>query len=274
MTQAVPAELPEPGSPEEVALVSAAVDELKNSKKKLVSSRIGLHPAYRATKPAPATKSPHGELFKRAISAAWLTHHQGDPITPENLNMRDAGLAPGDMAELLETELFRQALEDRGIPDSGASYLTGEQMAALIVLQDHSIRHPERKRLQMAGISWAKFQGWLQQPLFRREYRELQRRILEVATERSDAVLAQLIDDGNIRAIEYANAMTGKYDPATREAQNTVSILSMVMSVMQKHVTDEVTLLALSEEFEKLALQGGLKHMEIMDAEVVEPSAD
>jgi len=265
--------MPEPGSPEEVALVSAAVDEL-HRKRKVVSSRIGLHPAYRATAPQRATKSPHGELFKRAISAAWLAHHNGEPVTPDTMHVYDAGLNPADLAELLETELFRQALEDRGIPDSGASYLTGEQMAALFVLSDHSIRRPERAKLKMAGVSWTKFQGWLDQPLFRREYREIQRKTLELATERGDTVLAQLIDDGNMRAIEYANAMTGRYDPASREAQQTMSILGMVMSVVQKHVTDEVTLLRLSEAFEQLATQGGLPQLEIMDAEVVENSAD
>ena len=38
-----------------------------------------------------------------------------------------------------------------------------------------------------------------------------------------------------------------------------------------KHVTDEVTLLALSEDMARLAQQGGLRQLETLEAEVVEP---
>lgn len=260
---------PEPGSPEEEALVQSATASLLRARHR-PAGKLGIHPAYQATRPVSSSLSPHGELFKRAISAAWLAHHRGQPVTPDTMQIYDAGLDPADLSALLETELFRQALEDRGIPDSGATYLSDKQMAALIILSDHSVRRPERKKLQMAGVSWTEFQGWLSNPLFRREYRELQRRTLELATERGDTVLAQLIDDGNIRAIEYANAMTGKYDPASREAQSAASILQMVVSIVQKHVTDEVALRRLADDFERLAASGGLQQLETLDAEVIE----
>lgn len=269
MTDALPAA----GSAEEEQLMAAALDQLRRGKR-MIPNRVGLHPAYEATVPPKPSLSSHGQFFKRAINAAYLAHFKGERLSFESLTAIDPGLADDKLYELMEAPLFLQALESRGIPHSPADFLSDEQVGALAILADHTVRKPERLKLKMAGISWMKFQGWLQQPVFRREYRAMQNRILELATERGDTVLAQLIDDGNMRAIEYANAMTGRYDPAQREAVNTMHILQMVMSLVQRHVTDEVTLLRLSEDFEKLATQGGLPQLEIMDAEVVEPPSD
>ena len=206
------------------------------------------------------------------MNAAWLAHPKGEPVTVDTVLIYDAELPARQLMELFESPLFRQALGDRGIPTTDDKFLTEAQITALAVIADHSIRKPERQKLRMAGVNWNEFQGWLSNPIFRRQYRAIQERTLALATERGDTVLAQLIDDGNMRAIEYANAMTGRYDPASREALQVASILRMVMSVVQKHVTDEVTLLALSESFEQVAAQGGLAQLEIIDAEVV--SAD
>lgn len=263
-------DIPAPGSPEEVALMSRAIDQLGGPARPLVPRSAPVHPAYQPTRPNPKSVGPQGELFKRAVNAAWLAHTRGEPVTADTILIYDAALPKQQLLELLETPLFRQALGDRGIPTTDDHFLTEAQVTALAIIADHSIRKPERQKLRMAGINWNEFQGWLSNPSFRRQYRAIHERALVLATERGDTVLAQLIDDGNMRAIEYANAMTGKYDPASREALQVMSILRMVMSVVQKHVTDEVTLLALSEDFEKVAAQGGLQQLEIIDAEVVD----
>lgn len=264
MTETFPAD--------EDALVERAVARMKEGK--LVSPRVGIHPAYQATAVPKPSVAEHGQFFKRAINAAYLAHFRGERVSYEAITAIDGGLADPTLYELMESPLFRQACESRGIPHENTDFLNEEQVAALAILADHSVRRPERAKLKAAGVSWEKFQGWLHNPIFRREYRAMQNRVLELATERGDTVLAQLIDDGNMRAIEYANAMTGRYDPASREAVNTMSILQMVMSLVQKHVTDEVTLLKLSQDMERLATQGGLPQLEIMDAEVVEPPSE
>lgn len=269
MTNAIPA----PGSPEEVALMGRAVDQLGGPGRRLVPRAAPAHPAYELTKPIAKSIGPNGDLFKRAVNAAWLAHTKGEPVTSDTILIYDAALPRQQLLELMESPLFRQALESRGIPSEDNRFLTEPQIAALAAIADHTVRKPERQKLRMVGVNWNEFQGWLSNPIFRRQYRAIQERTLTLATERGDTVLAQLIDDGNMRAIEYANAMTGRYDPASREALQVESILRMVMSVVQKHVTDEVTLLALSDSFEQVAAQGGLPDLEIIDAEVI-PSAD
>lgn len=266
MTNTIPAA----GSPEEVELMGRAVDAL-GKKRALVPRSAPVHPAYQPTRPTARSVGPQGDLFKRAVNAAWLAHTRGEPVTPDTVLIYDAGLPKQRLMELFETPLFRQAMGDRGIPTTDETFLTEAQVAALAIIADHSVRKPERLKLRMVGVNWNEFQGWLNNPIFRRQYRAIHERSLTLATERGDTVLAQLIDDGNMRAIEYANAMTGRYDPASRESLQVMSILGMVMSLVKKHVTDEVTLLALSEDFERVASQGGLQ-MEIIDAEVV--SAD
>lgn len=264
--------VPAPDSPEELAVMNAAIRDL-GKQKSLMPRRPPIHPAYQAIRPVSKTISPHGDLFKRAVNAAWLAHMRGEAITHDTILIYDSALPSPQLHELMESPLFRQALTDRGIPAGDETFLTEAQVTALAVIADHTIRKPERAKLRMVGVNWNEFQGWLSNPIFRRQYRAIQERTLNLATERGDTVLAQLIDDGNIRAIEYANAMTGRYDPQSREAVNTLRILSMVMSVVQRHVTDEVTLLALSEDFEKVAAEGGLAQLELetIDAEVVLP---
>lgn len=262
--------LPAPGSPEEEELMRKALRAIERDRP-FMPMTVRTNPAYEAVTPPKPNLSPHAEFFKRAINAAQLAHVAGEPVTYNSIVARDNQLADPKLYELLETPLFRSALEERGIAESDLDYLTERQIGALAVLSDHTVRKPERVKLRSIGVSWEMFQNWLLIPAFRREYRAMQSRILQIATERGDSVLAQLIDDGNMRAIEYANAMTGRYDPASRDATNALSILQLVMSLVQKHVTDEVALMRLSEDFERLAAQGGLRQLETLEAEVIEP---
>lgn len=230
---------------------------------------VRLNPAYKTIAPPRPKLTPDAVYFRRALNAAQLAHSAGEVVSYNAIVARDAELAHPLLHELLETELFREALDARGI--SNVDFLTEEQVAAITILADHTVRKPERAKLRAIGVSWPTFQNWLAQPAFRREYRAMQQRVLHLAAERGDTKLAELIDDGNLKAIEYANAYTGRYDPAQREAVNTMMILQMVQSLVQKHVTDEVTLLALSEDMARLAQQGGLRQLETLEAEVVEP---
>lgn len=243
-----------------------------NNGERLAPLRTRTNPAYKSVRPPQPKLEPHAQFFKRAVAAAQLAHNAGEAISFNSIVARDSQLAVPELHELLDTELFKETMEERGITDR--DYLTERQLAALAVLGDHTVRKPERSKLATLGIKYGEFQNWLSSPVFRREYRAMQNRTLNLATERGDTVLAGLIDDGNMRAIEYANAFTGRYDPANREAVNTIRILQLVQSLVQKHVTDEVTLMRLSEDFAQLAAQGGLAQLETLDAEVVEPPSD
>lgn len=211
-------------------------------------------------------------FFERAVNAAWLAHQRGKGLSAPAIQSEDPVLPLKQLRELLDTRRFKDAMERRGIPGGELEHLTTEMIAALTVLRDSSLMLPERVKLHKVGVSWEKFQGWLLYPPFRQRYREGYEQALTVATELSDIKLAELIGQGNMKAIEYSNAMTGKYDPAQREAVNVASILSMVMSTVMKHVTDEVALQALAGEFRQLAAGNGLPDIvgQVVDAELVE----
>lgn len=211
-------------------------------------------------------------FFERAVNAAWLAHQRGKGLSAPAIQSEDPQLPLAPLRELLETRRFKDAMERRGIPGAELEHLSTEMIAALTVLRDSSLMLPERVKLHKVGVSWEKFQGWLLYPPFRQRYREGYEAALNVATELSDLKLAELIGQGNMKAIEYSNAMTGKYDPAQREAVNTAALMSMVMSTVMKHVTDEVALRELSGAFRQLAAGNGLPDIvgQVVDAELVE----
>lgn len=208
-----------------------------------------LVPVGRKLSPA----APEAELLARAVTAAEMASMRGKGVSVSSLRDEDPGLPLRALTRLMGTPAFLSRLRVLGIAAEEVDHLSDRQVALLALFRDTSLPVSERQKCKMLAIPYTEYLAWLDEPLFRSRYREVYSNALVRATEQADIKLAEMIEAGNLKAIEYANAMTGKYRPGGEAQQTVAMMLAMIQSVVQRHVRDEATLMVLSHEFERLA---------------------
>lgn len=198
------------------------------------------------------TKSTQQEFFERAVNAAWMCHRQQKNLSAPAIVSEDPELPLRQVREIMNTSRFKAAMRTRGIPSADMNQLSPEMLHLIAVLCDHSIMTSERTKCQKLGIPWSTYQGWLDYPPFEAELKKRMEKSLDRAVTRGDQKLGELIDAGNLNAITYANLKTGRFDPNARQMQSVSYIMSMVLTIIHKRVTDEATLMAIANDFARL----------------------
>ena len=150
-------------------------------------------------------------LFARVMRAAEMAQRQGLPLEPDVVAQQDARLTRAHVASLMATEKFRIAAFDRGIDLSEKPGLSAEQLAALAIYTDMSrpLSHPQK--LRAAGVTQAKWSGWLRQRPFNDELSFLSRGNLRASVAVGEQRLAEHVDNGSMPAIEFVFAMEGRF---------------------------------------------------------------
>lgn len=218
-------------------------------------------------------KKLQAEFFERAVHAATLAHSQGKTLSAPAIQTEDPQLPLKQLRDVMDTPKWREAMKRRGIPMAMINQLTPEMVALISLLADPSLQVSERTKCQRLGISWSVYQGWRDYPPFERKLEQAMEKGLQRAVTMGDAKLAELIDAGNLNAIIYSNQKTGRFDPASKQVMSVSYIMSMAMTIMQRHVKDEATLLAIAGDFARLADGTGIKAEPlVLEATVVEDS--
>lgn len=143
-------------------------------------------------------------------------------------------------------------LEERGIfltPNRG---LTPEQLAcATAVLNPYDKRSRARK-LADFGITTSVWQAWMKQPSFRAYVDKVSEHVLAEAKHDADLGLVKGLESGSIKHIEYYNEMMGRYDRTLKGQVNVALLFQRLFDIIQRHVTDPVTLRNIGEELQQL----------------------
>lgn len=138
---------------------------------------------------------------------------------------------------ILEPEFLR-ALELRGIVLETSDSLSDLQHMAIMKLTDPGDRRTDRAKLRDLGISWPRYQGWLQSPVFVGERR---RKAEATFASVADTALMKLqgnVDAGDQRAIEFALEVTGRYNRQTAALADARLVAQIVADAVIKHVPD------------------------------------
>lgn len=158
---------------------------------------------------------PAQALWEAATIAAWTLHQAGKVITAESLyEQAKPELTQLQVAELLESPLFRQALEARGIPGAGTlNRLSVDQLTALQVMTDPSVDTPPMRRLKKLGITYKRWQGWLREPLFAAAYQDLLAKLDDDVVGPIKMALQRSALAGDVNAAKLALELSGDYVP-------------------------------------------------------------
>lgn len=195
---------------------------------------------------------PISELERRVIAYAehrWFL--RGSLPTPEEVAV-EFNLSRKKTNELLESEVVVQNFKERGIPLIAGRTLTPEQVTAINVILNFTDPRSEKKKLQDMGISQAQWNGWRQSPAFKEYFLQRTEDILGSSIPDANMALVERARNGDLGAIKLVYEMTGRYRGA-ESGLDPKALLNKVLEIISIHVQDPQTLMAISQDFAKLA---------------------
>lgn len=146
----------------------------------------------------------------------------------------------------------KKALEDRGIPylQHTQETLTPTQVAAAVTVMNFADTRPIDLKLDQLGVNPSQYYAWLNDPAFKNMVDSLSEQNLTNVKPTAITEFTKLINKGDWQAIKYYLDVTGTVK--SNDAPQSEVLIRMLIEIIQKHVKDPATILAIAEDI-KLA---------------------
>lgn len=188
-----------------------------------------------------------------ALTAFLMNGKRGVPGSKEVLKYCQSGLTLKRLEELMITTEFARKMEELGVPWNDAKGLTARQHMALLVITQPFDGKNFTARLREAGITSHEYRAWMQNPLFAGAVAKMSEETLANAQHLSHEALIKGLNRGDIKAVQYYNEMTGRYNPAKEAALDVKAVLVSVLEIIQRRVKDPETLDLIATDMQMLA---------------------
>jgi hypothetical protein len=208
--------------------------------------RIRESPAFMQPRPARRRTSKAERFFASAVHAAEQVQRMGIAVTPSAIHQNNYELPLTVLVELFEEPKFLNALEDRGVALPGAPGLDPHQLSALAIYLDMTVPMTHAQKLKAANVSEARWRGWQKQPEFARRLAALAEDLIAESTPVALQRLAQLVDAGNLKAVELQLELSGRHD-RRKETIDVNALLLGIFAVLDEEV-DAATLSRISDK--------------------------
>ena len=203
-------------------------------------------PLFKA-RTSPAKVSKERELLARVLYAAERAQEAGMAVTVDTVRTFNRDLPRKLVAEVLATEKFARAAQDRGIRLSGDPDLTAEQLTALSIYLDTSAQATHAQKLRAMGVKAATWRGWMRQPAFAQRLSDMAGALMRDSVPVAMQRISEGVDKGERWAIEMMLEITGVHD-RRGDGQDARRILSDVFNVLDEMVDDPAILAAIGEK--------------------------
>lgn len=206
----------------------------------------------------------HSIIVRNILDATYLfyTAH-GEIPTPEQISeicgKSDRGVAHSKalIVKVLDDDVFWRILSSRGITRPAYAGLTSKQMLAISVISDPSRRTDLRTRLRSVGATYAEYRAWMRNPLFEREFKKVAGTNLADNVDNIKTVMLAGALSGDLNKAKFVMELSGEYDPNRKEVIQLQVVISNLLEVITRVVTDPQQLATLAGEIQKtLSTQG------------------
>lgn len=181
------------------------------------------------------------EAFEKTLAAAIAADRRGFFVELQTVLDQDQSLEKQIVEKIWSTTKFQRSLTDRGIKTTKDPNLTLRQEMFLQAYMSPANMKPPHTVAKQMKIGKAELDGWLRDKHFAdamsSKSEENLRKFLPIA----DQSLGQLVQQGDMRAIQFINQMTGRYDPNAKNQIDVASLLLAVQDIVLKHVRDPIT---------------------------------
>lgn len=191
--------------------------------------------------PVPDDFSP--AMFRHIVAAIDRLYRRNGIIpTPAEVARDWEGFQVKVVQKAFATEELKSALRIRGVEMDAKAGLTDEQLYALTILQDPTDRRTTSAKLRDIGISMAKYQGWMRNPVFSGYMNTQAEHNLGDAVQMALNRMIGNAEAGDQRALEKILEMSGRWNPQQQELQNARTVVLTFMEVIQSEIDDPALL--------------------------------
>jgi hypothetical protein len=152
-------------------------------------------------------------------------------------------IAKATYSKLFLTDEFKEALRYRGIEWDIDSGLSNEQAMALLKMTDWTDKRSTAAKLKELRIPFARWEAWLNQPLFKESYRQRMERNFAGAESIALQALIQGADSGKIDAATKLLEITGRWNPAMTQVEDARQVVQTLVESMIRHLKDHPDIL-------------------------------
>lgn len=197
--------------------------------------------------------------FAELAERTWYDKKRLPNKTEYKKCLVEMGGNPDRVDFLLTHDHFEKILRERGlIRDPEDDTLLPEQYHAIGAYLNITDQRTWRAKLADLGITPTQWNAWLKYPPFR-EY--LQKRADELYAEglpMAHKALLEQVSRGNVRAIKlYYDTYGFGQDKQAGNTQDVRLLVTRLVEVIQRHVTDQPVLQAIARDFE-VVVNGGM----------------
>jgi hypothetical protein len=192
-------------------------------------------------------------LFERVLSAAIGADRVGLFLEVDVILGQDASLSREDVELVWGSSKFQRSLRDRGIKTSADPNLTLRQETFLQAYLNPLNLKPPHVVAKQLKIGAAELDGWLRDKHFAHAMKVKSEENLVKFLPIADQALGQLVQAGDMKAIQFVNQLTGRFDPNARQQLDVPALLMQVQDIVLRHVRDPITKRNIARELVALA---------------------
>lgn len=226
----------------------------------MTSGSISLRNPNPATKP---THPPVGSL--EALSPKHISilsyieqRFYETGLIPTTSNVANTlNLKEPDVKLAWQNERFRKALLARGLDLSrleDLDLLTPVQLALANLLLNIHDKTSLRQKLEVLNVTTQQYNAWMRSPGFQNYLRKRAEETFKGADSEAYLGLVKAIQGGDVKAIQLFFEMRGIYNPKVTLDINIEVVLTKVIEIISRHVTNPAILSAIATDFEQLEL--------------------
>lgn len=172
---------------------------------------------------------------------------------PPKSKLLDRGIE--DPERTYKKSAFIKAMENRGIiigATEGRSPVdfSKAQLAAIMVMSDYLDKRSAHAKMRNLGLSTTQWNAWMKDKTFREYFHELTSKNFEEAISVIKVGLAKRAEEGNVDAIKYYYEVTGRSNNGGQTNQNLRLIITRLVEVLQRRISDPELLAAIGHDFQ------------------------
>lgn len=214
-------------------------------------------------------------LTKEQLEFVTLVHYEyglKGTYEPKEIQ-KEYGYTEEEFRALIETSSVFAALVERGVPRrliegineigeqtpvGKQAKLTPIQLIVANTMLDLADTRSTKKKLQDLGQNTATYQMWLRDPNFSDYLKQRAEALLGDISHEAHLALVDKVMAGDLKAIEYYNAMTGRFVRETSSNQGTSSshdlqaMIIRIIEIIVDEVDDPQTALRISDRLKGL----------------------
>jgi hypothetical protein len=203
-------------------------------------------------------RSREQDLFERVLAAAISADRQGLFCELSVILDQDESLTKADVELVWASTKLQNALESRGIRTTKNPNLTLRQEMLLQAYLSPLNLKPIQTIAKQLKISTNELDGWLRQKEFAGAMSAKSADNLKTYIPMADKALGDLVQQGDMKAIQFLNQLTGRFDPNAKAQLDLPAILLQIQDIVLRHVIDPAVKRNIAREL--IALASGQSH--------------